>query len=77
MTYGGLGRAALAAAIATLSALPANAGFNDKTPINYTVDGATATGYFKVVAEAINGIIREPIPVRRRPTSLAALPAAF
>jgi len=62
MTFGGLGRVALAAAIATLSASPADADFNDKKPINYTVDGATATGYFKVVAEAINGIIREAFP---------------
>jgi TRAP transporter TAXI family solute receptor len=54
-------RSALVAAI-LLSALPAGADFNDKSPINYTVDGATATGYFKVVAEAINGLIREVYP---------------
>jgi TRAP transporter TAXI family solute receptor len=62
MIFGRLRRAALAAAIATLSAWPADADFNDKKPIDYTVDGATATGYFKVVAEAINGIIREVYP---------------
>jgi TRAP transporter TAXI family solute receptor len=55
-------RSALVAAVAILSALPAGADFNDKNPINYTVDGATATGYFKVVAEAINGLIREVYP---------------
>ena len=36
--------------------------FNDKKPISYSVDGATATGYFKVVAETINGIVREAYP---------------
>ena len=30
----------------SLIALPAGADFNDKSPINYTVDGATAQGYF-------------------------------
>ncbi len=52
------------AAAAFLAALPvpATAGFNDKAPVNYTVDGATATGYFKVVIEAINGIVREVYP---------------
>lgn len=30
--------------------------------ISYSVDGATVTGYFKVVAEAINGIMREHYP---------------
>jgi TRAP transporter TAXI family solute receptor len=52
----------LVAAAIGLAALPASADFKDKSPINYTVDGATATGYFKVVAEAINGIIRETYP---------------
>lgn len=43
--------------------LPATAqSFNDKKPISYSVDGATATGYFKVVAETINGIVREAYP---------------
>ena len=55
-------RAACAACVLIAPALPANAGFADKNPINYTVDGATATGYFKVVIEAINGIIREVYP---------------
>lgn len=36
--------------------------FNDKKPISYSVDGATATGYFKVVAETINAIVREAYP---------------
>jgi TRAP transporter TAXI family solute receptor len=50
---------------ATLAAFPisqAVAGFDDKAPITYTVDGGTATGYFKVVAEAINGVIRDVYP---------------
>jgi uncharacterized protein len=50
------------AAMAVLCALPARADFNDDKPISYTVDGATATGYFKVVTEAINGIVRETYP---------------
>ena len=62
MTVGAFPRAALAAAITTLSALSAGADFNDNKPISYTVDGATATGYFKVVAEAVNGIVREHYP---------------
>jgi uncharacterized protein len=62
MTLGALARSALAAAAATLSALPAGADFNDNKAISYTVDGATATGYFKVVTEAINGIVREAYP---------------
>ena len=36
--------------------------FNDNKPIKYSVDGATATGYMKVVTEAINGIVREMYP---------------
>src|SRR5438132_12401486 len=46
----------------TLVASPARADFKDNSPINYTIDGATAQGYFKVVTEAINGIIREIYP---------------
>jgi TRAP transporter TAXI family solute receptor len=57
-----LAKAACAAALAALPALPASADFNDKKPINFTVDGGTATGYFKVVTEALNGIIREVYP---------------
>src|SRR5258708_19834398 len=53
---------ACAAAAILISTPPARAGFDDKGPINYTVDGATASGYFKVVTEAINGIIREVYP---------------
>ncbi|MEA2954431.1 MAG: uncharacterized protein QOJ96_3951, partial [Alphaproteobacteria bacterium] len=57
-----VGRTVFAALLATFSALPASAEFNDKKPISYTVDGATAQGYFKVVAEAINGLMREVYP---------------
>src|SRR4051794_36322752 len=47
----------------TLSATPATAqAFNDNKAISYSVDGATATGYFKVVTEAINAIVREAYP---------------
>ncbi len=60
MTLVALRRAVLAATIAAAS--PAGADFNDNRPVNYTVDGATATGYFKVVTEAINGIVREAYP---------------
>lgn len=64
MTIRRMAQALACAAVAALTALPvtANAGFNDNQPINYTVDGATATGYFKVVIEAINGIVREVYP---------------
>ena len=62
MRFGFVTQVATAAAIAAASAVPTLAEFNDKNPINYTVDGATATGYFKVVAEAVNGIIRETYP---------------
>lgn len=55
-------RIAIAAAMAAFCALPAHADFNDNKPISYTVDGATATGYFKVVTEAINGLVREAYP---------------
>lgn len=52
------------AAAAALTTVPvtAHAGFDDNKPINYTVDGASATGYFKVMIEAINGIVRETYP---------------
>ncbi|MGE0743637.1 MAG: TAXI family TRAP transporter solute-binding subunit [Rhodospirillales bacterium] len=50
-----------AVAGATL-ALPAQADMNDNKPISFSVDGGSATGYFKVVAEAINAIIREVYP---------------
>lgn len=49
------------AALAMASA-PARADMNDKNPISYSVDGATATGYFKVVTESLNGIVREAYP---------------
>ena len=61
MTFHATRRLALTAVVA-LSVTPVRADFNDKKPINFTVDGATATGYFKVVAEAINGVIRESYP---------------
>ncbi len=61
MTFLRFGLVALTAATA-LSALPAGADFKDNRAINYTVDGGTATGYFKVMAEAINGIVREAYP---------------
>jgi TRAP-type uncharacterized transport system substrate-binding protein len=41
---------------------PAAADFSDKKPITYSVDGATATGYLKVVTESLNGIVREAYP---------------
>ena len=62
MRIGTIRHAALAAALVTGSVLPALADFHDKKPVTYTVDGATATGYFKVVAEAVNGIVRETYP---------------
>ncbi|MDB5569488.1 MAG: putative periplasmic binding protein [Hyphomicrobiales bacterium] len=54
-------RAALAGA-AALASTGALADFNDKKPVSFSVDGATATGYFKVVTESINGIVREAYP---------------
>lgn len=55
--------AGIALAAALLAGTPAfSQSFNDKKPISYSVDGATATGYFKVVAETINGIVREAYP---------------
>jgi uncharacterized protein len=62
MRFRGLILVAFVASVATLVALPAPADFNDKKPIDYTLDGATASGYFKVVAEAVNGIVREVYP---------------
>jgi TRAP transporter TAXI family solute receptor len=62
MRLRGIARAAFAVSLTTLAALPARGDFNDKNPVNYTVDGGTATGYFKVVAEALNGIVREVYP---------------
>ena len=52
--------AALALPLALTS--PATADFNDKKPITFSVDGATATGYLKVVTESLNGIVREAYP---------------
>jgi uncharacterized protein len=62
MRFRGFAWAALAAATMASTTYPGGAGFNDNSPINYTMDGATATGYFKVVAEAINGLMRETYP---------------
>ncbi|MGE5538822.1 MAG: TAXI family TRAP transporter solute-binding subunit [Gemmatimonas sp.] len=62
MTSGVSRVAALAAVAAFLCAGTARADFNDNKPITYTVDGATASGYFKVVTEAINGVIRDAYP---------------
>ena len=62
MIFGGFSRATFAVAVTFVATLPAGADFKDKGPINYTVDGATASGYFKVVTEAINGLIRETYP---------------
>jgi TRAP transporter TAXI family solute receptor len=62
MRFGGFARAVSTALVASFCSFPVLADFNDKGPINYTVDGATAQGYFKVVAEAINGIMREVYP---------------
>ena len=62
MRFRHLVQAMLTTSITVLAALPACADFNDKKPIDYTLDGATASGYFKVVAEAVNGIIREVYP---------------
>lgn len=53
---------AWATAAFAVSSAPALADFNDNKPITYTVDGATASGYFKVVTESINGVIREAYP---------------
>src|SRR5258708_20145284 len=66
---------ACAAAAILISIPPARAGFDDKGPINYTVDGATASGYFKVVTEAINGIIRQVYPRSAPPYNPAPPPA--
>ena len=55
--------AALGLSLVIATPLTATAqSFNDNKPISYSVDGATATGYFKVVAETINGIVREAYP---------------
>jgi uncharacterized protein len=56
------GALALTAAVSVVPAASARADFSDKKPITYTVDGATATGYFKVVTEAINGVVRDAYP---------------
>lgn len=56
-----LARAALAVLVAAVP-LSARAGFDDNKPITYTVDGSSATGYFKVMIEAINGIVRAAYP---------------
>lgn len=50
------------ALVGGLAATAALADFKDNKPISFSVDGATATGYFKVVTEALNGIVREAYP---------------
>jgi len=50
------------ATVALAVVSPASADFNDKKPISFSVDGATATGYFKTVAEAINALLRDEYP---------------
>lgn len=59
-------RSARIFAAATLLAMgmtgPALADLNDNKPIKYTVTGASIQGYFKVVVEAINGIVRDAYP---------------
>lgn len=55
-------QAASALALSLAFAPAASADFNDKKPITYSVDGATATGYLKVVTESLNGIVREAYP---------------
>lgn len=56
-------RAVLTASAAlVMGAATAVADFSDKKPISYSVDGATATGYLKVVTESLNGIVREAYP---------------
>lgn len=59
----GAGMAILTAS-AVLVGIPrtAQAALDDKQPIKYTVTGATVQGYFKVVVESINGIVRDVYP---------------
>ncbi len=62
------GRGMIATAALTLAlgmaglAGAARADFNDKKALSYSVDGATATGYMKVLTESLNGIVREAYP---------------
>lgn len=62
MKLRGIAPAAFFAVVSASCATAALADVKDKQPINYTVDGGTATGYFKVVAEALNGVVRELYP---------------
>jgi uncharacterized protein len=62
MDFRGIAQAAFFLALSASCATAALADVKDKQPINYTVDGGTATGYFKVVAEALNGVVRESYP---------------
>jgi TRAP transporter TAXI family solute receptor len=61
MTFHAVGRFAILAVLA-FAAGPADADFDDRKPVSFTVDGGTASGYFKVVTEAMNGIVREAYP---------------
>ncbi len=51
-----------AAAMLTALASPAFAQSADKAPINYTITGATVQGFYKVVVDALNGVVREAYP---------------
>ena len=53
MKIRGIAQATFFAVVSASCATAALADVKDKQPINYTVDGGTATGYFKVVAEAL------------------------
>ncbi len=50
------------AAVVAAFASPALAQSADKAPINYTITGATVQGFYKVVVDALNGIVREAYP---------------
>ena len=50
------------AAVALLSAFPAAADFNDRTPINATVTGATPSGYPRTMVEGLNAVVRDVYP---------------
>jgi hypothetical protein len=51
-----------AAAVMTGFASLALAQSADKAPINYTITGATVQGFYKVVVDALNGVVREAYP---------------
>jgi TRAP transporter TAXI family solute receptor len=51
-----------AVAVVTAFASPALAQPADTAPINYTITGATVQGFYKVVVDALNGVVREAYP---------------